>query len=196
MTAEKRRRTVYAHQPYDIKSKVHKRVPISKLYIGWTPFLGRRIRNHLKETPGTPGARKTHKMIMKYGSIAPYFFVTGFTKDTYARSFETALQHHRIPKGERSKIPTSVRRLIRVVNKTTWSEARHIPPSVTLPPLKIHWLRKEFKPQAGDYVMNFPAHVKHVYKSSYAQLESILSNKTLSTLDKKQQLQDCLQLNK
>jgi hypothetical protein len=128
----------------------------------------------------------------KYGGVITHCFITGFTKKTHALSFETAVQKHRLPKGERSKLPASIRRLIRVTNKTTWSKIKQIPPTRDLPNLTVHWIKPEFKPKAGEYGLNFPNNVNHVHKSSYLQLDNIISDTSMTRLNKKQAIQDSL----
>lgn len=194
MVVEKRRFTVYGLQPYDIYKK--QRIKRSKLYIGYSNRLGNRLRNHLLLTPGTRGSWKTLPWVKKFGAVCPYFFVTGFTDFHYALSFETSVTKLKLPRRERHSLPSSIRRLIRTLNKTTWSKCKNIPNADTLPKLVIHWIRPEFKPKKGSYVMDFPKNrVKHVYHPDYSKIEDVIANTNLSTKDKKQQIQNVLHLN-
>lgn len=189
---EKKQFCVYGHQEYDIKKR--KRIHSEYYYIGYSNKLANRLRNHLKYTPGTRGSKKTSLWTDRNG-VTLCFFVTGFQNENYALSFETSLQKHRLPKGERSSIPRSIRRLLCVVNKKTWSKKKNIPDAITLPPLTIHWILPELKPKPGSYRLDFPTHVHHVHKDSYKLLDSIISDTTMKRLEKKQAIQNCLDLN-
>jgi len=186
MTKEKRDLYVYLLQPFDIQKR--KRISCSKMYVGFSTHIGKRLRTHL----ASKGANTTQRWMKKYGAVIPYCFVTGFTKKTYTLSFETAVQKHKLPFGERSKIPASIRRLIRVTNKRTWSAIKKIPNTRDLPNLTIHWIKPEFKPKPGEYKLNFPDNVNHVHKPSYLKLDNIIGDTSMERLIKKQAIQDSL----
>lgn len=193
MVVEKKRFTVYGLVPLNTTTK--KRVKRTRFYIGYTNRLCNRLRNHLLTT-GTRGAWKTRKSVLKYGAVVPHFFVTGFIKSTHALSFETALDKHKLPKRESSKIPKSIRRLIRIMNKKTWSVKKKIPDAKILPDLTIHWIRPEYKPNPGEYCMDFPSNVHHVYHDNYTKIDEaiikIKTDKTMTKLQAKDLLQQTL----
>jgi len=193
---EKRRLTVYGHVPLDIKNR--KRIDYSEFYVGSTTELGRRIRNHLLLTKSQRGAKKTRKWVLKYGSITPVLFITGFTKFRYALSFEKALQTYKLPKHIKSSVPITIRRLIHVLHKKTWSVNRPIPDAITLPKLTIHWIRPEFKPNPSDYYLDFPTtHIRHIHLTSYSEIDNIILNNITNNNNKvlKKLIQNCLHLN-